>query len=140
MHLGVQLLLITSVSSLFLLLYGSAPISHIKVIPVVLAVWVFELLLPATGHTSDSYTQFYADDCGLPNDGLHDDAAPLRSCMETMPSGATMNLDPSKPYYFSTYGSSDPLWGPQQCELYLRSNQTLNLNGASLTDSAAVEA
>ena len=52
--------------------------------------------------------------------------------METMPSGATMNLDGSKPYYFSTYGSSDPLWGPQQCELYLRSNQTLNLNGASL--------
>jgi hypothetical protein len=60
--------------------------------------------------------------------------------METMPSGATMNLDPSKPYFFSTYGSSDPLWGPQQCELYLRSNQTLNLNGASLTDTAAVEA
>jgi hypothetical protein len=145
MCLAVQLLLIIPVSFVALLLYISAPKRSIKFLSVVIAIWAFGPLLAATGlaatgHASADDTQFYADDCGLPNDGVNDDAAPLRSCMEAMPSGATMNLDGSKPYYFSTYGSSDLLWGPQQCELYLRSNQTLNLNGASLTDTAAVEA
>jgi hypothetical protein len=58
--------------------------------------------------------------------------------MAAMPAGATMNLDGSKPYYFDSHNSSDPVWGADaNCETSLRSKQTLNLNGATITASAA---
>ena len=83
--------------------------------------------------------QFYADQCSpaLPNNGVQDDAAPLRSCMAAMPTGATMNLDGSKPYYFASHSGSNSVWGGQPCESYLLSGQTLELNGATITQSAA---
>jgi hypothetical protein len=89
--------------------------------------------------------KFYTDNCrpALPNDGVHDDAANLRACMATMPVGtaAEMIFDGTKPYYFSSHSSSDPLtslgsnWGGNLCETYLRSQQTLNLNGATIVQS-----
>jgi hypothetical protein len=100
------------------------------------------MLLVSPGYASAEKLEFFADNCGLPNDGVHDDAAPLRTCMAAMPAGATMNLDGSKSYYFAGHSSSDPIWGggTANCETYLRSQQTLNLNGASISSSAAEQA
>jgi hypothetical protein len=79
--------------------------------------------------------QYYADNCGLPNNGTSDDAAGLRTCMAAMPAGATMNLDGSKPYYFSTHSTSNAVWGSQACESYLLSGQHLKFNGATITQA-----
>jgi hypothetical protein len=80
---------------------------------------------------------FYADQCKPPlhNDGLHDDAAALRSCMAAMPAGSTMTLDGTKVYYFGSHRSSDADWGTNKCELYLRSQRALNLDGATVKQS-----
>ncbi|HTT74857.1 MAG TPA: hypothetical protein VMF50_02655 [Candidatus Binataceae bacterium] len=74
--------------------------------------------------------QYYADDCGLPNNGTSDDAAGLRTCMAAMPAGATMNLDGAKPYYLASHSTSNAIWGSQPCELYLNTEQHLKFNGA----------
>lgn len=81
---------------------------------------------------------FYADQCkGMHNDGVNDDAAPLRTCMAAMPSGSTMNLDGSKPYYFTTNSTSVSTgYAGNSCELYVGANTTLNLHGATLTASS----
>ena len=87
--------------------------------------------------------QFFADQCNppLPNNGISDDAMPLRACMARMPRNAIMNLDGRKPYYFASHDSSDPVWGKSaNCEISLRSNQALNLNGAAITPSKAEQA
>ena len=86
-----------------------------------------------------NWKQFYADQCkpALPNNGVQDDAAPLRSCMAAMPEGATMNLDGNKPYYFASHSNSNSVWYGQLCETYLLSSQMLMLNGATITQSAA---
>jgi hypothetical protein len=84
--------------------------------------------------------QYYADNCGLPNNGSSDDAAGLRTCMAAMPAGATMNLDGSKPYYFASHSSSDAIFGSQPCEIYAKTGITLKLNGATITQSPAESA
>jgi hypothetical protein len=87
--------------------------------------------------------QFFADQCNppLPNNNLSDDARRLRACIAAMPTGATMNLDGSKRYYFASHSSTDPVWGKSaNCEISLRSGQALDLNGATITPSAAEQA
>ena len=88
------------------------------------------------GGTPVNGLQYYADDCGLPNNGTGDDAAPLRACMALMPAGATMNLDGTKQYYFNSHALGTAFTG-DNCESNVLSNQTLNFNGATITQSAA---
>ena len=104
---------------------------------------VVALSPPSLGLVSrPSRSEFYADDCRLPNDGEHDDAAPLRICMAAMPPDATMNLDGAKPYYFASDVTSDPdgYYNGNACEIFLRGNQTLKLNGAVITPSPTEQA
>jgi hypothetical protein len=113
------------------------------VLRILIALPLFVFLVTTAGYASTRAVQFYADQCkpALPNNGVADDAAPLRTCMAAMPAGATMNLDGSKPYYFASHTSSDPIWGGDaNCEISLRSQQTLNLNGATITPSSAEQA
>jgi hypothetical protein len=113
------------------------------VLRILIALPLFVFLVTTAGYASTRAVQFYADQCkpALPNNGVADDAAPLRTCMAAMPAGATMNLDGPKSYYFASHTSSDPIWGGDaNCEISLRSQQTLNLNGATITPSSAEQA
>jgi hypothetical protein len=82
--------------------------------------------------------QYYADNCaGIHNDGTNDDAAALRTCMATMPAGATMNLDGGRTYLLASHTTTDSIYKGSSCELFLRSNQTLKFNGATVNSSSA---
>lgn len=92
----------------------------------------------ASGAARNLGLQFYADNCaGIVNDGTSDDALPLRNCLAaiatTYPNGGwTMNLDGAKPYFFNSSTITDPVWGGQQCDLVLKTPQSLNWNHASI--------
>jgi hypothetical protein len=103
-----------------------------------IALVVVVIVVGNTGAWAGNWVQFYADQCNpaLPNNGVQDDAAPLRSCMAKMPEGATMNLDGNKPYYFASHSNSNPVWYGQLCETYLLSGQMLEFDGATITQSA----
>ena len=85
---------------------------------------------------STNSRRYYADQCvGMRNDGLHDDEAPLEHCMASMPRGAAMNLDGNKSYLFIRYTRNTPWAATTKCGIYLGSNQSLYLNGATINTS-----
>ena len=58
--------------------------------------------------------------------------------MATMPAGATMNLDGSKPYYLASLTNSTRFGTDADCGIYVGNGQTLDMHGAVLTPSPSM--